>query len=353
MVDWLSSMQQTFEYYIVNPATWKDAKKIENVKSCSISRDSDAGTLGSASINITESVGECYVRIYLITIQNGTKERHPLGTFLVQTPSTSFDGKVRNLSMDAYTPLLELKETKPPLGYSVMKGTNIMTIARQLTQENTRAPVVPASCDTNLFSDFVAETDDSWLTFLTDLLLNAKYSYDLDEMGRILFAPEQDTASLQPVWTYNDDDNSSILYPNLNMDHDLYGIPNVVEVIYSHGNGYYYSRVVNDDPNSPTSTVNRGREIIHRVSDPDLIGDPTENQIDEYANRLLRELSSLEYTITYTHGYCPVRVGDCVRFNYSRADLKNVKAKVISQTIKCEPGCPVTETAVITNRLWG
>ena len=352
MVDWLSSMQQTFEYYIVNPATWKDAKKIENVKSCSISRDSDSGTLGSASINITESVGECYVRIYLITIQNGTKERHPLGTFLVQTPSTSFDGKVRNLSMDAYTPLLELKETKPPLGYSVMKGTNIMTIARQLTQENTRAPVVPASCDTNLFSDFVAETDDSWLTFLTDLLLNAKYSYDLDEMGRILFAPEQDTASLQPVWTYNDD-NSSILYPNLNMDHDLYGIPNVVEVIYSHGNGYYYSRVVNDDPNSPTSTVNRGREIIHRVSDPDLIGDPTENQIDEYANRLLRELSSLEYTITYTHGYCPVRVGDCVRFNYSRADLKNVKAKVISQTIKCEPGCPVTEKAVFTNRLWG
>ena len=352
MVDWLSSMQQTFEYYIVDPATWKDAKKIENVKSCSISRDSDAGTLGSANINITESVGECYVRIYLITIQNGTKERHPLGTFFVQTPSTSFDGKVRNLSMDAYTPLLELKETKPPLGYSVMKGTNIMTIARQLTQENTRAPVVPASCDTNLFSDFVAETDDSWLTFLTDLLLNAKYSYDLDEMGRILFAPEQDTASLQPVWTYNDD-NSSILYPNLNMDHDLYGIPNVVEVIYSHGNGYYYSRVVNDDPNSPTSTVNRGREIIHRVSDPDLIGDPTENQIDEYANRLLRELSSLEYTITYTHGYCPVRVGDCVRFNYSRADLKNVKAKVISQTIKCEPGCPVTEKAVFTNRLWG
>lgn len=352
MVDWLSSMQQTFEYYIVDPATWKDAKKIENVKSCSISRDSDAGTLGSASINITESVGECYVRIYLITIQNGIKERHPLGTFLVQTPSTSFDGKVRDLSMDAYTPLLELKETKPPLGYSVMKGTNIMTIARQLTQENTRAPVVPASCDTNLFSDFVAETDDSWLTFLTDLLLNAKYSYDLDEMGRILFAPEQDTASLQPVWTYNDD-NSSILYPSLNMDHDLYGIPNVVEVIYSHGNGYYYSRVVNDDPNSPTSTVNRGREIIHRVSDPDLIGDPTENQIDEYANRLLRELSSLEYTITYTHGYCPVRVGDCVRFNYSRADLKNVKAKVISQTIKCEPGCPVTEKAVFTNRLWG
>ena len=351
MVDWLSSMQQTFEYYIVNPATWKDAKKIENVKSCSISRDSDAGTLGSASINITESVGECYVRIYLITIQNGTKERHPFGTFLVQTPSTSFDGKVRNLSMDAYTPLLELKETKPPLGYAVRKGTNIMTIARQLTQENTRAPVVPASCDTNLFSDFVAETDDSWLTFLTDLLLNAKYSYDLDEMGRILFAPEQDTASLQPVWTYNDD-NSSILYADISVDRDLYGIPNVVEVIHSNGAGYYFVRAVNDDSNSPTSTVRRGREIVHRVSDPDLVGDPTESQVQDYANQLLRELSVLEYTVSYTHGYCPVRLGDCVRLNYSRAGITDVKAKVISQSIRCEPGCPVTEKAVFTAKLW-
>lgn len=352
MANWLESMQQTYEYYIVDPGTWKDYKKIENVKTCSISRDSEASTLGSASISITESVGECYVRVYLVIVQNGIKERYPLGTFLVQTPSSSFDGKIRDLSMDAYTPLLELKEKKPPLGYSIMKDSNIMDIAYKLTQENVRSPVVMAKCDTNLFSDFVAEIDDSWLTFLSDLLLNAKYHYEIDEMGRILFAPEQDTASLQPVWTYNDD-NSSILYPDLSMDHDLYGIPNVVEVIYSSGNGYYYSRVVNDDPNSPTSTVNRGREIIHRVSDPDLIGDPTENQIDEYAERLLRELSSLEYTITYRHGYCPVKVGDCVRFNYSRADLKNVKAKVISQSIKCEPGCPVTEKAVFTTSLWG
>ena len=36
MVDWLSSMQQTFEYYIVDPGTWKDVKKIDNVLSLSL-----------------------------------------------------------------------------------------------------------------------------------------------------------------------------------------------------------------------------------------------------------------------------------------------------------------------------
>ena len=352
MADWLSSMQQTFEYYIVDPGTWKDIKKLDNVKSCTIKRDSEAETLGSATIDITESLGECYIRVYLITIQNGVKEKHPLGTFLVQTPSSTFNGKILSVTMDAYTPLLELKESPPPLGYSILKNENIMDIAYLLTREHARAPVVRTDCDTTLYYDFVAETNDTWLTFLTDLIANEKYTFELDELGRILFSPKQDTASLQPVWTYTDD-NSSILYPDLDMDHDLYGIPNVVEVIYSNGSGHYYSRVVNDDPNSPISTVNRGREIVYRVSDPDLIGDPTANQIDEYANQLLRELSTLEYTISYSHGYCPVRLGDCVRLNYTRAGLTNIKAKVISQSIKCESGCPVSEKAVFTTKLWG
>lgn len=351
MADWLSSMQQTFEYYVVNPDTWKDSQLLTNVKSSTINRDSEVETLGSASIEITDSVGECYIRIYLVTIQNGVKERHPLGTYLVQTPSSNFDGKIRNVTMDAYTPLLELKESPPPIGYSRLEGENIMDIVCQLTREHLRAPVVTATNDKTLTSDFVSNINDTWLTFLSDLLANAKYSYDLDEMGRVLFTPVQDMASLQPVWTYSDD-NSSILYPDLSMDHDMYGIPNVVEVIHSNGNDNYHVRVVNDDPNSPISTVSRGREIIYRITDTSSLGNPTNGQVDEYANQVLRNLSALEYTVTYTHGYCPVRVGDCVRLNYPRAGIKDIKAKVISQSIKCQPGCPVTETAVFTTKLW-
>ena len=351
MADWLSSMQQTFEYCIVDPKTWKDVKLLDNVKSCSISRDLDLETLGSATIDVTESVGESYIRVYLITIQNGVKEKHPLGTFLVQTPSSGFDGKIRSVSMDAYTPLLELKESPPPIGYSVLKGSNVMDIAYRLVRENARAPVVGTTCSTNLYNDFVADTNDTWLSFLSYLILNANYTFGLDELGRILFTPKQDTASLQPVWAYNDD-NSSILYPELSMDHDLYMIPNVVEVVYSNGKDSYYAKAVNDDSNSPTSIPRRGRQILHRVTNPDLIGDPTQNQINEYAERVLKELSSIEYTISYTHAYCPVRIGDCVRLNYTRAGLTDIKAKVISQTIKCEPGCPVSEKAVFTTKLW-
>ena len=324
---------------------------MKNVKKSTINRDSTAETLGSATIDVTDYVGECYIRTYLITIQNGVREKHPLGTHLVQTPSSTFDGKKRDVSMDAYTPLLELKENPPPLGYSILKGENVMENAYRIIREHVRAPVVKTECDKTLFKDFVANTNDTWITFCSDLIANAKYVLDLDELGRVLFAPKQETASLQPVWTFNDD-NSSILYPELTMKQDLYGIPNVVEVVYSSGKDYYSARVVNDDSNSPTSTARRGREIIHRVTNPELSGDPTEEQIQLYAENLLKELSTLESTVTYTHGYCPVRVGDCVRLNYTRAGLKNIKAKVISQSIKCETSCSVTEKAVYTTKLW-
>ena len=352
MPNWTTSMQQEFEFYTVNPNTWRDERLVNGVLSCTITRDSDSETLGSASMDMAEMIGERYIRVYLITIQNGVREKHPLGTFLIQTPSYKFDGFSPTISVDAYTPLIELKENPPPVGYYIPKKKNIMDEAYLLVRDNMRAPIVKAECPTELFYDFVADLGDTWITFISDLIANVKYTFDIDEMGRILFSPKQDTASLQPIWTY-DDDNSSILLPDLSMDHDLYGIPNVVEVVYSNGADHYYAKVVNDDSNSPTSTVNRGRQIVHRVTDPELLGDPTQERVQDYAKQLLRELSTLEYTVTYKHGYCPVRVGDCIRLNHSSANLKNIKARVIQQTIECKHGCTVTEKAVFTNKLWG
>lgn len=478
MIDWSASMQQTYEFYEVDPSTWKDKKLITTVKTGNINRDTEVETRGSATFDITESVGECYIRVYLVSTQGGIKDKRALGTFLAQTPSSSFDGRIRNVSMDAYTPLLELKEKHPPIGYFVAKGKDVMSEAYDLTKANTRAPVIKPIIPSNkLTSDFVADPDDTWLNFVNDLITaahtstyyeveqldgnyvrtirtvevktaqtesvgkttdnkavysgtvsrmvnvqycvvtndttktyyrvvetkdgyirseeisepvsgvmvggqaktttndniyvgytydtyesyycivenNTKYVMTVDEMGRVYYAPERDAASMQPVWTYTDD-NSSILYPDLTLDHDLYGIPNVVEVVYSDGSNIYYARAVNDDPNSPISTDKnhgRGREIVQRITNPEIYGSVTQEKIQAYADQLLRDLSSIEYTVSYTHGYCPVNIGDCVRLNYSRAGITNIKAKVIRQSIKLEPGCPVTETAVFTTKLWG
>lgn len=364
-IDWTSSMQQTFEFYKVDPITWFDVEKMDNILSATIERDLDAETLGSCTLDGENINGEFYVRIYLIAIQNGRRFRIALGTYLVQTTSLAFDGKRHLNSVDAYTPLIELKEKYPPIGYYIPYDQNILTMILHMGRENSRLqfPQENVVFGENYLQGnqkgFVADLDDTWLKYLSELAASLNYRLDLDPKGQIYLVPIEKTESMKPIWTYTDD-NSSILEADVTLDRDLYGIPNVVEILYSSTVGteaenwtdYAYMAIAeNTDPNSPTSIPSRGRRIIHRENAPsNYKRNPT--QLKDYAKQVLESLSSIECTLKYKHGYCPVRVGDCIRFDYKSAGYHNVKAKVIRQSINCSSGCSVTETAVFTTNLW-
>jgi len=352
MIDWTKSMQQTYEFYEVDPGTWKDRKRLNMFTGATIDRDDDNNTLGSASFDVTEDLNECYVRTYLVVTQNGETKKIPLGTHLVQSPNDNFDGRNHKYTLDGYTPLLELKEGQPPLGFNVPSGSNIMASAYRIIAEHVRCPVVAAKSDSILNNNFISDIDEDWFSFCNDLIANGGYSFDIDGYGVITFAPDQDTAALTPVFTYTDD-NSSILLPEIQMERDISTIPNVVEVLYSANSGYLYGRAVNDDPSSPTSIQSRGREITHRVTDPELYGAATQAQVDEYARNTLKSLSTLDCKLTYSHGFNEVRVKDCVRLNYERSGIVGINAKVVSQSIECKTGCTVSEVAVFTRKLWG
>lgn len=355
MIDWTRSMQQTYEFYTVDPDSWGDKEKITTIESCSITRDASVDTLGSASFNCNDVMDEQYIRIYLRVKQGDENDRVCLGTFITQTPTDKFNGKKRDISLDGYTPLIELKQDYPSLGYSIRKDTAIMDTVYRLCVENMRAPVLAARTDKNLYSHFVANSDDTWFSFISALMANANYSFGLEPEGRVIFEPYIELSSMKPVWTF-DDSNSSILMPEISNQRDLFNVPNVVEVIYSTDSQIYVSTAINDDPNSITSTVTRGHIVKYRDSSPNISenmsGDNAQAYLDAYAEKLLRNLSNVEHELTYSHGYCPVRLGDCVLLNYERAGLRNIRAKVIKQEIDCTTGCKVNETAIYTTQLW-
>lgn len=353
MIDWTKSMQQTFEYYIVDPHTWHDIRRLDTVKSCSITRDSSLDTLGSATLECDEDLNDKYVRCYLIATQHGETHKEPLGTHLFQSPSTSFDGKRHSISHDGYTPLIEAKEKPMPLGYSVRKGANVVDAAYALlADDSVRAPIVAGSDEKTLTGDFLSDVSDTRLVFVNDLLVSAKYKLGLDELGKVIFVPDKELAAMKPRWTYTDD-NSSILYPDFDISRDIFGIPNKIEVVFSPSDGDPITATdENNDSTSIVSYQSRGRWITYRETDPDVTDGINKGQLQEYAHKRLVDLSTIEYQITYKHGYCPVRLGDCVRFDYRRANYRNENAKIIRQVIRCEEGCTVEETAVLTNHLW-
>lgn len=354
MIDWTASMQQSFEFYEVDPTTWKDIAKLNNIASMSIDRDSSADTLGSATIDVVDdslTKEEFYIRAYLLANQNGVTERFALGTFLAQTPSVSFDGRVSSYSLDAYTPLIELTERKPQIGYYTPKGENILNSAYLIQRAYSRGTINPPYNEKTLQFDFVAEDDNTWLTYIKDLLTQANYELYLDEYGACSYSPITKMQAMTPVFTYTDD-NSSILLSDISIEKSYMSIPNVVTVVYSDNNRHYEVTVKNEDANSITSIPRRGREIETRITDPSFSGEPTSSMVKEYAEQQLESLSTVTGTLKYKHGYNQVRVGDCVRVNYTRAGIKNQKAKVTSQSFDCSTGIEVSETAIFTVQYW-
>lgn len=353
MIDWTKSMRQSFEFYLVDPDSLTDIKKLDCVISASITYDYDSELFSYGTIECDYIGNEIYVRIYLIAEQNNETERHVIGTLMAQSPSKTLGTTRTSTTYQCYSVLLESRDKLLPLGYSLNKSARISTNAKDILDDSLRRPCISSITDNTetLFDTFVSNPDDSPLSFVSDLLDKVDAHIEVTTYGDVLIVPNQQVNELSPVYVFKDDE-SSILYADLTVEKDIFAIPNRLEVYLSNAGGSMYSEAENNDQNSILSIPNRGRVIAKRETEPAITGTPTQAELDEYAKRTLHNLSELQYDITFEHGYHPdVAVGRCVLLNYGE-EFKNVRAYIKAQTIDCRTGCKITSTAVITENLW-
>mgnify|MGYP007104068222 CR=1 FL=1 len=132
-MDWTRGMSLSFDYYLVDVSTWRDLQKIDTVTTCHITRDIDMATLGQSSFTIVDlDDGERWIRCYMVASQDGEQERICLGTFLVQTPRKTSDGRATFMKCTAYPPLRVLAEAKPNTGYALAAGSNCLEAATSI-----------------------------------------------------------------------------------------------------------------------------------------------------------------------------------------------------------------------------
>ena len=366
MIDWTKSMKQTYEFYIVNPVSGTNISKLDKVTGASVNRDITSDTQVSGSISYDGELGEVYVRIYLVAEQGEEIEKIPLITMLCQSPSVTFNGKKKSSSITGYSPLLELQNLYPPIGYTIPKyddnkGYTLGNMVFDIYDEYTRVEVLPISEDLTLATadflntPYVADPSESWFDLCQKLMSPISYFARVNEDGVIYFDKKKSLSKMVPIWTY-DTSNSSIFGSDITVDRDIYSIPNVVEVIATLTDGNTLSVTVeNVDESSPTSIPSRGRRVVHREINPDNMGKiapGNDKAIKDYVYNLLEQANILQYSVSYTHGYCGTNVGDCVYIDYPSAGLNNEKAYVVSQSIDCKTGCTVSETAIMTKNLY-
>lgn len=347
MIDWTKPLKEHYEVYEVSPLTWKEIRQIP-FKNGDISRNLDTDTLGSANFFLTEYVGECYVRTYLVVEQDGHEEKFVVGTHIIQSPANTFSGICNSITTKAYTPLIELKEKYPPLYYMLEKGGDVNAFVYRMMRNNMRCPMVrDAKIEAISKYDVVADANDTYLDFLKNILSQNELRMTLSPEGEVSIIKDVPYVARQTKWHYTTDENS-IICPSISITKDMYEIPNVVEIYCSTEKGYSTIIKKNENPNSPTSIQARGREIVHRVTNPSLVGIPSEFELENYANKLLKQLSTITVELSYRHAYCPVNVGDSVIIDYPAAGIKNKKCMVKSQNIDLKPGGLVSEEAVYT-----
>lgn len=349
--DWSSGYGVSFEFWEVDKDTFRDKKRLYEVEECEIVRDSGDETLGSATMTIGDFPSEeTYIRVYLLAEQpagSGEVERVCLGTFLAQVPSVKMDGKIVERPLELSTPLKELADDQPPAGYTVRAGTDAVS-ALEYIHRRGHVKVVHSTASARVPKDITANDSDSWLSFGTAVLESVNMERTLDPYGYVGFAPVRDAGALQTSWTYADN-YESIILPEAELTCDWHNVPNVVEVIVSTSSSLFKVQCVNDDPDSSVSTVRRGRVKRERVMNPE--GVATREQAVAYAKSKLRELSCSERELTYTHGYCDVRLGDGVRLYYREHSL-DCNLKVTRQVIRCKTDLEVEETGTYTEVLW-
>jgi hypothetical protein len=349
-MDWTRSLGIDWRYSLVDPETWSDTEEIASVRSCSLSWDAESELLVSGSIEVDEAFrDEAYVRVWCDARQGDLAERHAVATLLCQTSKDGTEGTVLTVSADAYSPLIELRDDKPPIGWSV-SGSADDAIA--LICSHMRAPFVPYESGVELAADVVAADDESWLDMLWAVCDEAGLEFWLDGMGRLVFGLKPEPWALQPIQSISDTDERGILYAERSRETDLFEIPNHFEAVRSDPGSWVKGEAWNRDPASRTSTVRRGRPITSREMNPDGLPSGSSQEVaDEYARKRLREESVITRTYSIGIGYIPLRLGDAIRFSDSKLGAEE-NVMVIGMELNCDVEARLDLTATSTEELW-
>lgn len=329
-MNWKNGYSASYYAYFIDPSSWRETERLE-ITGGSISRSAD-GLRDSADIDCKEYPQgiERYIRIYLDARQGGTSSHVPLFTGLATSPSRDIDGYYETNSLECYSVLKAADDVLLDRGYYVPAEANGAQVVRDLLS-CIPAPVIAETSAPGLQSSIIAEDGETRLSMADKVLSAIGWRMKIAGDGTVLLQPEPVDVSAQfdPI-------DQDVLEPSIKVDYDWYSCPNVFRAVKED-----LSAVARDDsPDSPLSTVCRGREVWAEETSCEL---NTGESISEYAVRRLRELQRVRLTASYDRRYNPdVIVGDLIRLRYPVQGLDGV-FRITSQKIELGFGAKTSE----------
>ncbi|NUP03544.1 MAG: hypothetical protein HOW59_37040 [Nonomuraea sp.] len=260
----------------------------------------------------------------------------PLGVFLPVTPTEKWTDEGVQIDVDLYDKTLVLDQDHTTQTTGVQKGSNVTDAVRSIITAAGEDKLAIIDSAETLATAIVWEPDTSRLTIVNDLLKAINYTpLWCDGYGTFRAEPAVPAAQRGVRRFFKGDGTGDGLYaPDFSQTRDLFEVPNVLKLVAKADSSApaRTSVVSNDDPASPTSTVNLGRVISRQETDVDATSQAV---LDEKAAARLRELSrvSAELDVECALGPIPLDVRDVVAFTSPGAGI-DVLAEVQKISIK-------------------
>lgn len=256
----------------------------------------------------------------LVKMSNGYAE-FPLGVFLLTTPPRKADN-VGNIIRDieAYDLLQILVDDKVEQRYTVTAGTNYIAAVSTLLSGAGLTLVNLTPTDKTLPADRDWDPETPKLHIINDLLNAVNYkSLVIDENGVPVAEPYISPADRASEYTYKDDDKSVIL-PGVQEHLDLFGVANKFTAMVSQPDRpYLVSTYTNTNPDSPLSTVNRGRTILAPIRNLEAADQAT---LDALVQKMAFQESQVYQHVEFTTGIIPVHSdADVITLEYSKLGI--------------------------------
>lgn len=330
-MNWSKGFSATYYMSIVDPTTWRDIDVI-NIKGGEISR-SDSELIESADVDCVEydNSKERYIRIWLNTRQSSGESAHTaLFTGLATSPDDDINGVLVENSVQCYSVLKPAKDVLLPRGWYAPVGVSGSEIVKDLLSV-TPAPVVVEGDSPNLAQYIVAEDGEDHLSMVWKVINAIDWRIKLKGDGTVVVCPKADSVSVVMDSLDND-----IIEPQMSRSNDWFKSPNVFRAVADNG----YAVATDDDPDSPLSTVNRGREVWEEETDCNLNDGES---LAQYAERRLKEEQTMAINVSYDRRFIPdIRVGDLVGIKLPAQKI-NGTFIVESHTIELGGGARTSE----------
>ena len=311
-MNWNKGYSSKYYMTIVDATTWRDVDRI-NIISGKISR-TESGLRESADVKCRnfDPDGEKWVRLYIDATQSGEIAHTPIFTGLAVSPQTDIDGVITEHPLQVYSVLKPAEDIRLLKGWYAPAEINGAEMVRMLLSV-TPAPIRIDGISPTLTKAIVAEQNENNLTMADKILQVINWRIRIEGDGTIVLCPKATEASA----IFDAAENDSI-EPKLTRKRDWFNCPNV----YTASQGDLVAAARDDDPNSPLSTVTRGREVHDGDDSPSL---NSNEGIAEYARRKLKEAQAVGISYQYKRRYRPdLTVGDKVRLHYPKQNMDGV-----------------------------